>query len=68
MQLSWAGDADHLAQQLEKALSLTPEERAAVHEASIANARERFTKTLMCDRTLEVYRHVLGLDAGADDA
>ena len=55
------GDADHLAQQLNKALSLSPAERANVHEAAITNARTHFTKKLMCDRTLSVYREVLGL-------
>lgn len=53
------GDADDLAHQLTAALSLTPEERTAFHERAIANARTRFSKAQMAEKTLRLYAEML---------
>ncbi len=53
------GDAYDLANALDRALEMPPERRAEMGEASIRNARERFTKTGMCAATLDVYRELL---------
>lgn len=53
------GDADDLAKQLEAALSLTLEERTAFHERAIANARSRFSKARMAEKTMALYAELL---------
>ncbi|WP_259781726.1 glycosyltransferase family 4 protein [Aestuariispira ectoiniformans] len=53
------GDADDLARQLEAALSLTPEERVAFHERAIENARTRFSKAQMAEKTMALYAEML---------
>lgn len=55
------GDAARLAQALELALAMTPEERAAVAAAARAHVAATFDLQLMCARTLEVYDRLLGL-------
>lgn len=59
-----SGDAAALAAGLRKALSLTPEARAQLHDEAIARVRAEFSKDLMCARTLGVYREVLRAGAG----
>ena len=54
-----SGDAEALAEALEWALNLKGKEKESLSENAIKNAREDFTKELMCDRTLQVYRELL---------
>lgn len=60
-----SGEAAALAEGLRKALSLTPEARARLHDEAIARVRSEFSKDLMCARTLALYREVLRAGAGA---
>ena len=60
-------DASALAEALRVALALDPATREALARRVIGNVRADYTKELMCDRTLAVYREVLaekGIDAG----
>lgn len=59
-----SGDPAALAEGLRKALSLTPEERARLHDEAIARVRAEFSKDQMCARTLAIYREVLRAGAG----
>lgn len=54
------GDADALAQAINEALDLPVAERELLAPAAIANVRMRFTKDAMCQRTLLVYRELVG--------
>jgi len=58
-----SGDAAALAAGLRKALSLTPEARARLHDEAMARVRAEFSKDQMCAHTLAIYREVL--QAGA---
>ncbi|WP_207480315.1 glycosyltransferase family 4 protein [Arenibaculum pallidiluteum] len=53
------GDPQALAEALSLALSMTPEERAAVAERAIAFVGERFSRERMCAETLGVYAELL---------
>ena len=53
------GNADKLAETLDKVLSLPAPERKRICERSFAYVRESFTARLMTERTLEVYEEVL---------
>lgn len=53
------GDAESLARALETALALSQDQRAAFAERAMTNARMRFSKPVMCTRTLDVYRELL---------
>ncbi len=55
------GDPASLAAAIDAALSLDGPQRRAIAERAIAFVRTNFNKQLMCARTLEVYREVLGL-------
>lgn len=57
------GDGISLADALERALSLTQEERIRLAQAAIARARELFAKADMCAKTLAVYEEVLARKA-----
>ena len=48
-----------LADALDWALSLSPEEAKKISHAGIKNVKEHFTKQIMCDKTIEVYREVV---------
>ena len=48
-----------LANALDWALSLSPEEAKKISQAGIKNVKEHFTKQIMCDKTIEVYREVV---------
>lgn len=54
------GDADALAQAINEAINLPVAERELLAPAAIANVRMRFTKDAMCQRTLLVYRELVG--------
>ncbi len=53
------GNAPRLAQAIDAALELGPEERHAIAERAISFVRSNFARELMCARTLDVYREVL---------
>lgn len=53
------GNEYALADALQKALTLTAEERARMAEKAVANVRARFTREMMCDRTLDIYEELL---------
>lgn len=52
-------DPDALAQALEEALSLTPEQRDAIGTRAMAFVADRYTKDRMCADTLAVYAELL---------
>jgi glycosyltransferase involved in cell wall biosynthesis len=59
----WLAEADNvaaLATAIDAALAMTPEELSKLGENARANVLENYTRTAMCNRTLNVYREVLG--------
>ncbi len=63
-----SGDAAALAAALRKALGLSSEERARLHDEAIARVRQSFSKDQMCAKTLAVYKEVLRSGAWAPGA
>jgi glycosyltransferase involved in cell wall biosynthesis len=57
------GDGISLADALERALSLSQEDRIRLAQAAISRARELFAKADMCAKTLAVYEEVLARKA-----
>ena len=57
--LTRPGDADALAEALEKGLSLDSSARNKLAEIAIEHVRKNFSKAQMCDKTLDVYNEVL---------
>ena len=55
------GDADALAQAIEKVLKLDSAQRSTLAGKAIANVRDNFSKATMCAKTLDVYDEVLGI-------
>ncbi len=53
------GDADALAKAIEKALSLTAEERAYMGTHAMMHVAENFTRSKMVDETMDVYAELL---------
>ncbi len=53
------GDPAALAEALDTALRLTIPARETLAKKAIANVKNRFTKDLMCERTLDVYEDLL---------
>lgn len=53
------GDPTALAEALNQVLALTPEQRHKMAEYAIGFVKKNFSRELMCERTLEVYREVL---------
>ncbi len=53
------GDSGALAEAIEKALSLDSAERTQLAAKAIEHVRKNFSKTQMCDKTLDVYNEVL---------
>lgn len=56
-------DADALARALDEALSLTPEQSAAIGARARAFVADRYTRQRMCADTLAVYAELLGESA-----
>lgn len=54
-----SGDSQSLANALDWALELKEAEKQKISKAAIKNVREHFTKQIMCDKTIEVYREVI---------
>ena len=59
------GDAVALAAGLRKALGLSPEARARLHDQAIARVHQNFSKDQMCAKTLSLYKEVLRAGARA---
>ncbi len=59
------GDAGALAQAIGQALALSDGERRALSDRTIAHIARNFSKQVMCDKTIEVYREVLALPIDA---
>lgn len=57
------GDADALAEAIDRVLRLSPAARQSLADKAIANVRENFSKDAMCSKTLDVYNEVLNLKA-----
>lgn len=54
-----SGDSQSLADALDWALALNDKEKQKISAAAIKNVREHFTKQIMCDKTIDVYREVV---------
>lgn len=54
-----SGDAEDLAQKLDWALNLNNNEREKIAAAAEKFVKENFTKQIMCDKTLAVYRSLV---------
>ncbi len=54
-----SGNAQSLADALDWALGLSKEKVKKIGDSGIKNVREHFTKQIMCDKTLKVYREVV---------
>ncbi|MBR4105944.1 MAG: glycosyltransferase family 4 protein [Alphaproteobacteria bacterium] len=54
-----SGDADDLASTIDWALDLPNQEKAKISAAAIQNVKEHFTKQIMCDKTIAVYRELM---------
>ena len=54
-----SGDVQALTEALEWALNLKGKEKETLSANAIKNARENFTKELMCEKTLQVYHELL---------
>ena len=53
--------AKALAEAIKWALHLSTEEREKIGAAGIKNVKEHFTKQIMCDKTIEVYKELINL-------
>lgn len=54
-----SGDAGDLAAAIYWALHLSSKEREKIGKAAIKNVKEHFTKQIMCDKTISVYKEIL---------
>lgn len=53
--------AKALAEAIDWALHLSTDEREKIGAAGIKNVKEHFTKQIMCDKTIEVYKELINL-------
>lgn len=53
--------AKALSEAIDWALHLSTEEREKIGAAGIKNVKEHFTKQIMCDKTIEVYKELINL-------
>jgi glycosyltransferase involved in cell wall biosynthesis len=58
------GDAQALTSAIECVLALDEDARKELAQKAVANVREKFSKTAMCDKTLAVYDEILSENAG----
>lgn len=59
------GDAEALADAMEKALALSPEARARLADRAVQNVRDNFSVETMCRKTLKIYDEILSDRYGA---
>lgn len=53
------GNADDLAAKLDAVLSMSAEDKKRMTDKAVQSVRNEFSKTLMCTKTLNVYREIL---------
>lgn len=56
------GDSDSLSIAIEEALSLDENQRAVLAARSMEHVAQHFTKTLMAEKTIDVYNELLSID------
>ncbi len=54
-----SNNAQSLADALDWALELPEDEKQKISRAAIKNARDNFTKQIMCDKTIAVYQELI---------
>lgn len=54
-----SGNADDLAAKISWALGLSTADREKIGKAAVKNVKERFTKQIMCDKTIAVYEELI---------
>lgn len=52
-------DPESLAEAIDWALNISNDEKEKISKAAIENVRNNFTKQIMCDKTIKVYKEVL---------
>ena len=57
-----SGDAKSLAEAIDWALEMPLAQRKAMSAAAIKNVHDNFTKQIMCDKTIDVYKELLKID------
>ena len=57
-----SGDAKSLAEAIDWALDMPLAERKAMSAAAIKNVHDNFTKQIMCDKTIDVYKELLEIN------
>ena len=57
-----SNDAQSLADAIDWALDLPEEEKKKISEAAVKNVKDNFTKEIMCDKTIKVYKELMALD------
>jgi glycosyltransferase involved in cell wall biosynthesis len=53
------GNPQALADAIDWALNLSPQEKNKISQAAIKNVKDNFTKQIMCDKTIAVYKELL---------
>ncbi len=56
-----SGDAGDLASTIDWALDLPKQEKTKISMAAIQNVKDHFTKQIMCDKTIAVYRELMNM-------
>ncbi len=54
-----SGDAQSLADAIDWALNLPTKEKKKISQAAIKNVKDNFTKQIMCDKTIAVYKELM---------
>ena len=57
-----SGNAKSLAEAIDWALNLSPEEKQKISAAAIKNVHDNFTKQIMCDKTIAVYNELIKMN------
>ena len=57
-----SGNAKSLAEAIDWALNLSPEEKQKISAAAIKNVHDNFTKQIMCDKTIGVYNELIKMN------
>lgn len=57
-----SNNAQSLADAIDWALGLSPQEKEKISKAAIKNVRDNFTKQLMCDKTISVYNELINMN------
>jgi len=57
-----SNDSQALADALDWALALPADEKKKISAAAIKNVKDNFTKQIMCDKTIAVYKELINMD------